>query len=77
MVCLGIPCLVVEVSSNGFWAVVENGGVTSKVGTHLVGPVSPGDYLLVHAGYAVEVLAKVEAEARLHLWEELSRAGPG
>lgn len=68
--CLGIPGLVVEVH-NEQWAVVDVGGVRRKVGLHLVGKVNPGEYLMVHAGFAVEVLDLEEAEARIKLWEEL------
>jgi hydrogenase expression/formation protein HypC len=38
---------------------------------HLVGEVVPGDYLMVHAGFAVEKLELAEAEARLAIWKEL------
>lgn len=70
--CLGIPGLVVEVPEKQ-WAVIEVGGIRRKVGVHLVGEVAPGDYLMVHAGYAVEKLDLEEAEARIRLWEELLR----
>ena len=76
--CLGIPGLVVELPEE-HWAVVDVGGIRRKVGLHLVGQVKPGDYLMVHAGYAVEILDLAEAEARLKIWEELLRfedAGP-
>ncbi len=68
--CLGIPALVVEVPEKQ-WAVIEVEGIRRKVGVHLVGEVVPGDYLLVHAGFAVEKLELAEAEARLAIWKEL------
>ncbi|MEW5953875.1 MAG: HypC/HybG/HupF family hydrogenase formation chaperone [Bacillota bacterium] len=70
--CLGIPGLVVELPEEQ-WAVVDVGGIRRNVGLHLVGRVKTGDYLMVHAGYAVEVLDLAEAEARLKIWEELLR----
>lgn len=68
--CLGIPGQVLEVTDEQ-WAVVDMGGVRRRVGLHLVSQVAPGDYLMVHAGFAVEILDLAEAEARLKLWEEL------
>lgn len=70
--CLGMPGLVVEQPEER-WAVVDVGGIRRMVGLHLVGKVAPGDYLMVHAGYAVEILDLAEAEARLKIWEELLR----
>ena len=70
--CLGIPCLVVEVPEQQ-WAIIEAGGIRRKIGMHLVGDVVPGDYVMVHAGYAVEKLDLAEAEERIKLWEELLR----
>jgi len=68
--CLGIPVKIVELSDDQY-ALVEVDGIRRKVGLQLVGSVSPGDYLMVHAGFAVEVLDLAEAEARIKLWEEL------
>ncbi|WP_347488474.1 HypC/HybG/HupF family hydrogenase formation chaperone [Desulfoscipio sp. XC116] len=70
--CLGIPCRVVEVPEKQ-WAIIEAGGIRRKIGVHLVGDVSVGDYVMVHAGYAVEKLDLAEAEERIKLWEELLR----
>lgn len=68
--CLAIPCQVVEVPEKQ-WAVIESGGIRRKVGVHLIEDVKPGDYLMVHAGFAVEKLDLAEAEARIKIWEEL------
>lgn len=68
--CLGIPGLVVELLPDGQWAVIETFGIRRKVGIQLVKEVVPGDYLMVHAGYAIERLDLEEAGERLKLWEE-------
>lgn len=52
-------------------ALVESFGVKRLVRTKLVGPVSPGEYVIVHAGYAIEKIDPQEAAERLALWEEL------
>ncbi|MTI85268.1 MAG: HypC/HybG/HupF family hydrogenase formation chaperone [Firmicutes bacterium] len=68
--CLAIPGLVVEMQGKD-WAVIEVSGIRRTVGVQLVEGVKTGDYLMVHAGYAVEKLDLIEAEARIELWEEL------
>ncbi len=70
--CLAIPGLVVEMQGKD-WAVIEVSGIRRTVGVQLVEGVKTGDYLMVHAGYAVEKLDLIEAEARIELWEELLR----
>lgn len=52
-------------------ALVESFGVQRLVRTRLVGPVQPGEFLMVHAGYAIEKIDQEEAAERLKLWEEL------
>lgn len=68
--CLGVPMQVVEVKEDNL-ALVESFGVQRLVRTNLVGPVEPGEYLMVHAGYAIEKIDQEEAAERLKLWEEL------
>lgn len=76
--CLGIPGLVEEVLPGGEWVVINTFGLKRKVGIQLVGDVVPGEYLIVHAGYAIEKLDLDEAEERIKLWEEiLNGAGAG
>lgn len=50
--CLAVPCEVVEVT--GTKAVVSVEGALRDVDLSLVEGVSVGDYLLVHAGFAIE-----------------------
>jgi hydrogenase expression/formation protein HypC len=73
--CLGIPGIVVEVNQDENWAIVENFGVQKKVSISLVDEkVSPGDYLMVHTGYAIGKIDMREAETTLNLWEEILHA---
>ena len=48
-----------------------------EVDLSLVAGVAVGDYVIVHAGYAIERLDRVEADARLALFAELARAERG
>ena len=69
--CLAVPGLVVEVLPDRQWVMMETFGLRRKVGVHLVGDVVPGDYLVVHAGFAIEKLDLDEAVERIKIWEEI------
>ncbi len=73
--CLGIPMLIVERSGND--AVVESGGVRKGVRLDLIDTAAIGDYVLVHAGYAIEKLDTEEALETLELIRQVYRAGMG
>jgi hydrogenase expression/formation protein HypC len=74
--CLAVPMRVVEVS--GARGVVELGGVRKAVSLDLLEDVAAGDYVIVHAGFAIEKLKPDEAQKTLDLFKELeSRAGEG
>ncbi len=67
--CLAIPARVVEL--NGDMAKVDFGeAVLRDVNVTLV-DVVVGDYVLVHAGYAIQVIDKKEAQETLRLWREI------
>lgn len=67
--CLAIPAKVVEI--NGSSAKVDFGsGVLREVNVMLV-DVKIGEYVLVHAGYAIQVLDKKSAEETIRLWNQI------
>jgi len=67
--CLAIPAEVKAL--NGETAKVNfGGGVLRDVNVTLV-DVKVGDYVLVHAGYAIEVLDREDALETLRLWDEM------
>ncbi|MCW3980559.1 MAG: HypC/HybG/HupF family hydrogenase formation chaperone [Candidatus Bathyarchaeota archaeon] len=67
--CLAIPARIVEV--HGDAAKVDFGeGVLRDVNVVLV-KANVDDYVLVHAGYAIQVLSREEAQQTLQLWEEI------
>ena len=67
--CLAIPMRVIEVE--GEEALVEIGGVKKKVIINLVKDVKTGDYLIVHAGFAIQKLDEKEALETLKLLKEM------
>jgi len=67
--CLAIPGKVLEIRGNA--ARVDFGhGATREVDVTLV-DVREGQYVLVHVGYAIQVLEEDEAEETLKLWREI------
>ncbi|MEM2668746.1 MAG: HypC/HybG/HupF family hydrogenase formation chaperone [Candidatus Bathyarchaeia archaeon] len=66
--CLAVPARVIEVK--GDLAKVDFGGVVREVNISLV-DAKIGDYVLVHAGYAIQVIDEEEAEETLELWREI------
>lgn len=75
--CLAVMGKVLEVSFDEPWAVVETFGLKQRVGTHLVSEVCPGEYLMIHAGYAIEKIDSAEAQKWLHLWKEIIKHDGG
>ena len=70
--CLAVPMKVIEVSADGS-GVADLDGTRYDVKLTLIDNPRPGDYVIVHAGYAIERLDQAEAEAQLALFQELAR----
>jgi hydrogenase expression/formation protein HypC len=70
--CLAVPMVVVETRDDG-WGVCDLDGIRREVNISLVDAVA-GDYVIVHAGFAIEKLDRVEADARIAMFEELAAA---
>jgi hydrogenase expression/formation protein HypC len=68
--CLAIPAKVVELRP-GEQAVIDLGGVRKEISLALVEDVSPGDYVIVHVGYALQKVDPGEAEKTLALFAGL------
>ena len=73
--CLGIPGQVVELRERAAGlAVVDISGVRREVSVALVdepaAPISPGDWVLVHVGFALARIDEEEAQTTLALLRE-------
>jgi len=66
--CLAVPAEVKSI--DGHMATVDFGGVMRTANLSLV-EAKVGDYVIVHAGYAIQVLDREEAEKTLELFREL------
>ncbi len=58
--CLAVPMELVE--HNGFRGVAKLGGVSREVNLMLVPDIKVGDFVIIHAGCAISVLDREEAE---------------
>ncbi|RLE55781.1 MAG: HypC/HybG/HupF family hydrogenase formation chaperone [Thermoprotei archaeon] len=67
--CLGIPGKVLEV--RGDTAIVDFGGLRKEVSIVLTPDVQPGDYVIVHAGFAISKISREEALEMLKLLSEV------
>ena len=67
--CLGIPGEILQIDESG-GARVSIGGVTREVCLALVPEAAVGDYVLVHAGYAIQVMDAEAGEETLELLRE-------
>jgi hydrogenase expression/formation protein HypC len=71
--CLAIPARVVALVAPDS-ALIDIGGVQKEVSLALVDDVAPGDYVIVHVGYALTKLDPGEAERTLHVFAEAGLA---
>ena len=69
--CLAIPGKIVEIDKNKEHGIVDYGdGTKREVNVTLV-EVKIGDYVLVHAGFAIQVLDEKDAKETLDLFREM------
>jgi len=67
--CLAVPVKLESV--DGSEGTVSLSGVSRKVDLSLVDGAEPGDYLLLHAGFAIEKLNAEEAQRNLDMLREI------
>ncbi|MCU0852872.1 MAG: HypC/HybG/HupF family hydrogenase formation chaperone [Thermoplasmata archaeon] len=66
--CLAVPAEVKSI--DGHMATVDYGGVKRQANISLV-EAKVGDFVIVHAGYAIQVMDREEAEKTLDLFRQL------
>ena len=70
--CLAVPGRIIEL--DGVNARVDFGGITREANVSLVPEAAVDSYVLVHAGFAIQVLNEAEAEETLSLFRQLAEA---
>lgn len=71
--CLGLPAKVVNIDGNA--AEVEMMGVINKISVELLENVKIGDYVLVHAGCAIQIVDQEEAAKTIDIFNEIRELG--
>jgi len=70
--CLAIPALIKSIKNQE--ADVDMGGITRRISLRLTPQAKVGDYVIVHTGYAINILDQHEAQETLKLFQELAKA---
>ena len=73
--CVAMPGKVIEINDDQ--AVVLFGKIKKEVTVSLIEELNIGDYVLVHAGFAINKKDRDEAEKTLELFEELASVMEG
>lgn len=71
--CLGVPMRVAHIE--GETALCEIDGVKREASLMMVEDVAVGDFVLIHAGFAIEKLDEADARETLRLFRELLDQG--
>jgi len=67
--CLAIPMKIKKIEGN--FAQVETGRLIRTINIQMIPSLSPGDYVIVHAGFAIEKLDPAKAKETLKLIDEI------
>jgi hydrogenase expression/formation protein HypC len=70
--CLAVPLKLIEI--NGKTAIGEAMGVSREIRVDFIRDPKPGDYVIVHAGFAIERMSPQQADLDLQAWAEVEDA---
>ena len=70
--CLAVPLQIIELDGNS--AVGEAMGMRRQIRVDFIENPQIGDYVIVHAGFAIERLPEQQAMEDLEAWEEVQNA---
>lgn len=70
--CLSIPVKIVSI--DGSMAEVSAGGTLFKAGLHMIDDAKVGDYVLLHAGFAIQKISEEDAAETLKILREMDDA---
>ncbi|TLX75735.1 HypC/HybG/HupF family hydrogenase formation chaperone [Labilibacter sediminis] len=69
--CLSIPAKIISIEGNK--AEVSIGNVKYSAGLQMVDDVKIGDYVLLHAGFAIQKIDEEEAKLTLKIFDEMKK----
>jgi len=72
--CLALPMRITAV--DGTLATIASAGLEQRASLMLLPDAKVGDYVLVHAGFAISVLDEAEANETLELLREIGAFAP-
>jgi len=73
--CLAVPMKIAEIADGT--AICEVDGVRREASLMMLEDAEVGDYVLIHAGFAIEKIDPVEAQKTLDIFREILDAGGG
>ncbi len=68
--CLSIPARIISIDGN--MAQVSAGGAVFSAGLHMLENPRPGEYILLHAGFAIQRISEEEARDTIRLLNEIA-----
>jgi hydrogenase expression/formation protein HypC len=72
--CLAIPAKVISIEGSNALVTIED--VEYKASLMLLDDVKPGDFVMLHAGFAIEKVDADEAAETLRLLTEIANNSP-
>lgn len=69
--CIAAPAQIVKIDKEENILYADFGGARQAAKMDLLPDVEVGEYVLIHAGYAIEKLSEEAAKESLEAWEEL------
>ena len=70
--CLAVPAKIKTIDNDQ--ALVDFGGVTKRISLGILSDVKVGEYVLVHAGFAIGKLEEQEAQDTIKIFKELEKS---
>ena len=70
--CVGLSARVVRIEEGT--ALIDASGAQREISAGVLDDLEPGDFVMVHAGFAIERLSEEQAMDDLESWEELQNA---
>ncbi len=72
--CLAVPALITKIE--GTRATVDMAGVVRETSIMMLPDAKVGEYVIIHAGYAIEKLDEEEARRTIELFKQMEALGP-